>query len=218
MRPLSQMDTIEWKGGSRPESTYWTGNWVGVATGVCRRLHCKPRQPIRAVTVRTDGSSGNAIPDYGALRVGYRTGDRQLAIVGREPDDQTHYLGRSTRGGDAVRQRAPRRREPHRRHDGRLRAQRRRRVHHVPQRAERPDARDRQHRGLTLSLWESVPENRARTNHAVDAVFDLRTQIAGTELENHLTIPKFRHGNQPTDTIKLELTEEVAIDTSRDIA
>ncbi|MWV41226.1 transcriptional regulator [Natrialba sp. INN-245] len=65
---------------------------------------------------------------------------------------------------------------------------------------------------------ESVPENRARTNHAVDAVFDLRTQIAGTELENHLTIPKFRHGNQPTDTIKLELTEEVAIDTSRDIA
>ncbi|SET67919.1 RecA-superfamily ATPase, KaiC/GvpD/RAD55 family [Natrinema hispanicum] len=62
------------------------------------------------------------------------------------------------------------------------------------------------------------PANRMRTYHAVDAVFDLRTEIAGTELENHLTIPKFRGGRQPTEAIKLELTEEVAIDTSRDIA
>ncbi|RQG91231.1 transcriptional regulator [Natrarchaeobius halalkaliphilus] len=65
---------------------------------------------------------------------------------------------------------------------------------------------------------DTVPANRVRTHHAVDAVFDLRTKIAGTELENHLTVPKFRHGDQPTDTVKLELTEEVAIDTSRDIA
>ncbi|WP_222919309.1 transcriptional regulator [Natrinema sp. SYSU A 869] len=62
------------------------------------------------------------------------------------------------------------------------------------------------------------PGNRARTFHAADAVFDLRTKIAGSELESHLTIPKFRGGSQPTDAIKLELTEEVAIDTSRDIA
>ncbi|ELY74560.1 RAD55 family ATPase [Natrinema pallidum] len=65
---------------------------------------------------------------------------------------------------------------------------------------------------------DDEPENRSRTYHAADAVFDLRTEIAGTELENHLTIPKFRGGSQPTDAIKLELTEEVAIDTSRDIA
>ncbi|WP_049923383.1 RAD55 family ATPase [Halopiger djelfimassiliensis] len=65
---------------------------------------------------------------------------------------------------------------------------------------------------------DSVSENRARTYHAADAVFDLRTEVAGTELENHLTIPKFRGGSQPTDAIKLELIEEVAIDTSRDIA
>ncbi len=62
------------------------------------------------------------------------------------------------------------------------------------------------------------PPNRSRTYHAADAVFDLRTEISGTELENHLTIPKFRGGSQPTEAIKLELTEEVAIDTSRDIA
>ncbi|WP_306057888.1 RAD55 family ATPase [Natronococcus wangiae] len=62
------------------------------------------------------------------------------------------------------------------------------------------------------------PANRTRTHHAADAVFDLRTEIAGSELENHLSIPKFRSGSQPTEAIKLELTEEVAIDTSRDIA
>ncbi|MDQ2048995.1 transcriptional regulator [Natronolimnohabitans sp. A-GB9] len=62
------------------------------------------------------------------------------------------------------------------------------------------------------------PDNRTQTYHAADAVFDLRTATAGTELENHLTIPKFRGGGQPTEAIKLELVEEVAIDTSRDIA
>lgn len=65
---------------------------------------------------------------------------------------------------------------------------------------------------------ETVPDNRARTCHAADAVFDLRTELTGTELENHLTVPKFRNGGQPVEAIKLELVEEVAIDTSRDIA
>ncbi|SDQ89818.1 RAD55 family ATPase [Natronobacterium texcoconense] len=65
---------------------------------------------------------------------------------------------------------------------------------------------------------EDVPTNRPRTYHAADAVFDLETQVAGTELENRLTIPKFRSGGQPVESIKLELIEEVAIDTSRDIA
>ncbi|MFC4544720.1 RAD55 family ATPase [Halosolutus amylolyticus] len=65
---------------------------------------------------------------------------------------------------------------------------------------------------------DAEPDNRARTHHAADAVFDLRTEISGTELENHLTVPKFRGGDQPVEAIKLELVEEVAIDTSRDIA
>ncbi|RKD97220.1 RAD55 family ATPase [Halopiger aswanensis] len=65
---------------------------------------------------------------------------------------------------------------------------------------------------------QDPPANRARTFHAADAIFDLTTDITGTELENHLTIPKFRNGGQPTEAIKLELTEEVEIDTSRDIA
>ncbi|WP_276253463.1 RAD55 family ATPase [Halomontanus rarus] len=62
------------------------------------------------------------------------------------------------------------------------------------------------------------PENRSTTLHLADAVFDLRTAVGGTELENHLTIPKFRGGGAPTESIKLELSEAVEIDTSRDIA
>lgn len=62
------------------------------------------------------------------------------------------------------------------------------------------------------------PENRPTTEHVADAVFDLRTRIGATELENFLTIPKYRRGGAPTETIKLQLSERVEIDTSRDIA
>ncbi|MFC6718235.1 RAD55 family ATPase [Natrialbaceae archaeon GCM10025810] len=62
------------------------------------------------------------------------------------------------------------------------------------------------------------PINRTQTEHVADAVFDLQTKVSGTQVENHLAIPKFRGGGQPTDVIKLELTEAVEIDTSRDIA
>ena len=65
---------------------------------------------------------------------------------------------------------------------------------------------------------ESVPENRTTTLHMVDAVFDLETHVGAADLENYLTIPKFRAGGAPTERIKLELADEVAIDTSRDIA
>ncbi len=63
-----------------------------------------------------------------------------------------------------------------------------------------------------------VPDHRTETIHAADTVFDLRTTVGATELENHLTVPKFRGGGAPTETIKLELSERVEIDTSRDIA
>jgi KaiC/GvpD/RAD55 family RecA-like ATPase len=62
------------------------------------------------------------------------------------------------------------------------------------------------------------PANRTRTLHAADAAFDLRTESAGSDLETRLSIPKLRSGRQPTEAIKLELTEAVSIDTSRDIA
>ncbi|WP_247728694.1 RAD55 family ATPase [Halovivax limisalsi] len=65
---------------------------------------------------------------------------------------------------------------------------------------------------------DRTPPNRSTTLHMADAVFDLETTVGATEIENYLTIPKFRAGGAPTERIKLELAEEVAIDTSRDIA
>ncbi|WP_263020558.1 RAD55 family ATPase [Natronobiforma cellulositropha] len=67
-------------------------------------------------------------------------------------------------------------------------------------------------------LKDDRPANRSATTHLADIVFDLRTTVGATELENHLTIPKFRGGGAPTEAIKLELSNAVEIDTSRDIA
>ena len=63
-----------------------------------------------------------------------------------------------------------------------------------------------------------TPTNRGITEHMADVVFDLETSVSGTEIENRLAIPKFRGGSALEETIKLRLTEEVDVDTSRDIA
>ncbi|MFC6976264.1 MULTISPECIES: RAD55 family ATPase [Haloarcula] len=63
-----------------------------------------------------------------------------------------------------------------------------------------------------------VPPLRDTTEHFADVVFQLNTQIEGDEIANRLAIPKFRGGRAPNDVIKLDLVEEVSIDTSRDIA
>ena len=63
-----------------------------------------------------------------------------------------------------------------------------------------------------------VPPLRDTTEHFADVVFQLDTTVAGDDVENKLAIPKFRGGRAPTDVIKLDLVEEVSIDTSRDIA
>jgi KaiC/GvpD/RAD55 family RecA-like ATPase len=65
---------------------------------------------------------------------------------------------------------------------------------------------------------EETQRNRAITEHMADVVFDLETSVSGTEIENRLAIPKFRGGRALDETIKLRLTEEVDVDTSRDIA
>jgi len=64
----------------------------------------------------------------------------------------------------------------------------------------------------------SVPPLRDTTEHFADVVFELRTDTSGDEIDNRLAIPKFRGGRAPADTIKMELSEEVSVDTSRDIA
>ncbi len=64
----------------------------------------------------------------------------------------------------------------------------------------------------------SVPPLRDTTEHFADVVFQMNTTVEGDEIENQLAIPKFRGGRAPTNVIKLNLVEEVSIDTSRDIA
>jgi KaiC/GvpD/RAD55 family RecA-like ATPase len=65
---------------------------------------------------------------------------------------------------------------------------------------------------------QSVPENRDLTQHMADVIFDLNTAVRGSEIENRLAVPKFRGGQALHETIKLRLTEQVTVDTSRDIA
>ncbi|PSP93065.1 transcriptional regulator [Halobacteriales archaeon QS_4_62_28] len=59
---------------------------------------------------------------------------------------------------------------------------------------------------------------RDTTEHFADVVFQLDTTVVGDEVENRLAVPKFRGGRAPSDVIKLDLVEQVSIDTSRDIA
>ena len=63
-----------------------------------------------------------------------------------------------------------------------------------------------------------VPTLRDTTEHMADIVFQLDTQVNGDRIENRLAVPKFRGGQALSEVIKLELSETVDIDTSRDIA
>lgn len=63
-----------------------------------------------------------------------------------------------------------------------------------------------------------VPPLRDTTKHMADVVFELETRVNGDRIENRLGVRKFRGGRALQDIIKLELTEQVSIDTSRDIA
>lgn len=65
---------------------------------------------------------------------------------------------------------------------------------------------------------EAVRPNRDTTRYVADIVFDLDTTINGGDIENRLSVPKFRGGSAPAETIKLNLSDTVTVDTSRDIA
>jgi len=62
------------------------------------------------------------------------------------------------------------------------------------------------------------PRTRRVTEQVADVVFDLRTTVTGTEVTNRLVVSKFRGGAALEEPLKLKLTDEVAVDTSRDIA
>lgn len=64
----------------------------------------------------------------------------------------------------------------------------------------------------------SEPDGRALTTYMADVVLDLETSVEQETVRNKLTVPKYRGGRAVEESIRLELTEHVRIDTSRDIA
>lgn len=63
-----------------------------------------------------------------------------------------------------------------------------------------------------------VPAQRDTTEYMADVVFTLTTEFDGEEIVNRLLVPKVRGGGTVTSALKLDLSEGVAVDTSRDIA
>lgn len=62
-----------------------------------------------------------------------------------------------------------------------------------------------------------TPTRRRDTLHVADLVFDLATEIRGDSVTNRMAVPKFRTGQSIEDVIKLDLTSEVEVDTTRNI-
>ncbi|SNZ05184.1 RecA-superfamily ATPase, KaiC/GvpD/RAD55 family [Natronoarchaeum philippinense] len=63
-----------------------------------------------------------------------------------------------------------------------------------------------------------APPLRDVTEYMADVVFDLSTEVQQETVRTRLRVPKFRNGAAPTDVIRLQLTDEVAVDHSREIA
>jgi KaiC/GvpD/RAD55 family RecA-like ATPase len=62
------------------------------------------------------------------------------------------------------------------------------------------------------------PANRGLTEAMAELVLELHTEVDGATRETYLAVPKFRSGRALTDLIKIELTDEITVDTSRNIA
>lgn len=71
---------------------------------------------------------------------------------------------------------------------------------------------------LHCLIDEPAPPGRVTTTYMADAVFDLETDYGWETIENRLVVPKIRGGRPVKRALKLELTDDVLIDTSRDIA
>ena len=65
---------------------------------------------------------------------------------------------------------------------------------------------------------EQSPPGRTITLRRSDLVWELHKSMQNTGIDNYLEVSKFRGGSALDDPLKLKLTDEVEIDTSRDIA
>lgn len=65
---------------------------------------------------------------------------------------------------------------------------------------------------------ETVPPRRWYTAYHADVMFELDTEINGDRVDNRLFVRKNRGGSALPEAIKLELLDQVEVDTSREIA
>lgn len=65
---------------------------------------------------------------------------------------------------------------------------------------------------------ESTSESRTQTLAMADMVWDVEQERNGSELDTRLMVPKCRSGVLPDKISKVDLSDRVRIDTSRDIA
>lgn len=69
-----------------------------------------------------------------------------------------------------------------------------------------------------IEVEEGQPIGRSITLRLVDLIWQLRMSVNSQSIEHMLIISKFRGGRALTEPTKLVLTDEVRVDTSRDIA
>lgn len=62
------------------------------------------------------------------------------------------------------------------------------------------------------------PVARSYSLERAEVVWELRERFRPGGIDTYLTVPKFRGGAALADLLKLELTDGVRVDTSRDIA
>lgn len=71
---------------------------------------------------------------------------------------------------------------------------------------------------LNCVTGHAVPGGRETTEYMADVIFHLETETAKERIDNRLYVPKVRGDRAIERPIKLELTDRIAVDTSRDIA
>ena len=64
----------------------------------------------------------------------------------------------------------------------------------------------------------ATPDRRDVTEYMADVVLELSVAVPNETVRTRLTVPKYRAGPAPVDTLRLELTDEVVVDHSREIA
>jgi len=65
---------------------------------------------------------------------------------------------------------------------------------------------------------ETLTYDESRVPYASDVVMKMMTGIEGEKVENRLAVSKLRGQTPPPKTIKLNIGDEIVVDTSRDIA